>query len=126
MRQELVPVIIFALNSGDVELERKILGAAGIAFAPARGSYNGTEEDSWICLARDPDEIARILRIARAWSQESILYIDEQREADLYYLESGNLETLGKLEHVTELEARMRSNWTQCLITGQYFTVKFQ
>ena len=126
MKQELVPIIVFALNSGDVELERKILGAAGIAFAPALGSYNGVAEDSWICLARDPDEISRILVIARAWDQESILYIDENRDADLYFLESGNLETIGKLVPVTELEARMQHGWTQCLVTGQYFTVVAQ
>lgn len=56
---------------------------------PVLGKYNGIEERSFLVFLPGGNEhraaFDELLRIAARWQQESILYVDANRYASLYY-----------------------------------------
>ena len=103
MKPILRPFYIFALNTNDAK-EPHILLDKGLntkQFKTLQGSYKGQVETSYLV---DADFQGIVWDLAREYNQESILYVDENRNAYLEYLADGRIEKLGKFQAITNVK----------------------
>jgi hypothetical protein len=102
MRPILRPFLVFALNTDLDSYEKNILHDAGIMpnqYKQLQGMYKGQGEGSYLV---DIDFLDTVLRLAKEYNQESILIVDEIRDASLYYIETGSTIRLGKFQQVKD------------------------
>ena len=105
-----------------VELLSRFAGC-GIAFGIVQGCYKGQREQSVLVELRDALDWQRVLQAAAAFKQESVLYIDSDRIASLYYVDPfRESQRLGKLVPVSAQQAERLGNWTRTS-NGQYYAV---
>lgn len=114
------PVVVLEFNT-DQDAELAELYTHGLHFEPATGCYKGTQSRCYIVdIGHDGDRygmvnqetLNKVLGLAEAYSQESVLILDSERNAQLYYLETQQLTDLGKLRAVSRLEALQSDAWT--------------
>jgi hypothetical protein len=74
--------------------------------------------DAWATESRD---IAQLSAIAAEFGQESILYLDEDRNATLILVETGERVPLGWMKACTLAEAEKAKGYT--LVSGIYHTI---
>lgn len=132
-RESTIPFALFSayLTSLDsVENERRTqflaqqLTAAEVDWSNVTGAYKGSHEVSFLALLPNGDDsyaFRTVERLCRAYGQESLLYVDGQRQATLYYLD-GRVEPIGVFHAVTEVDALERDGWTRDL-AGTYYAV---
>ena len=113
--------IILALNSGSLILDINQIRSLGLPFKCLVGSYKGTLEDSFLVTYDTYEQYEKVLKLARKFSQESVLMLNEDRDATLYYLESGDLINLGPFVSVLRKIAYSMDAWTLDLKTGNYY-----
>ena len=95
---------------------------AGIECGEVNGSYYDSEECAVLCELRSGDDWQYILEEAAECRQESVLFINCERIASLFYVDSCKVEKLGKLRPVSYLLARQLHSWTQTK-NGQFYAV---
>lgn len=87
------------------------------------GSYKGAEEQSFVVNG----DRRKVLDIAAHFGQESVLHLDTNRQATLYFINQGpgteTYEKLGRLVTCTEEEAKAGDAWTYDRKQGQYYHV---
>lgn len=112
------PLVILALNTEtDVETEKAILEQAGFEYPrPVDGVYKGEKEQAWL-LGINTVESA--LSVARDHGQESILFLDNQRNGWLIYCADERRELLGEFHEVSQSVAISRDSYT--ISDGRYF-----
>lgn len=129
------PFVVFSAERHELPAEQngarhdflvRQLSAAGLSFdASLRGRYKGSQERSILVLIPEGDgsqEFSTVLRIARAFQQESVLYVDGEREACLRYLDGeGRWEHIGHWSRVSEAEAQARDSYTEA--RGAFYAV---
>ncbi len=104
---------------------RRQLRGYGFAVADCEGCYNGVTESSLLVLDDKPihgdaDFVRHsVLRLARAWGQESILEVDANRGARLTFMNNDSPISLGKFTAVMAQYAKHESAWTRR--NGQYY-----
>jgi molybdopterin-guanine dinucleotide biosynthesis protein A len=106
-----------AENATATQIISQGLKAAGIPFKEAVGAYKGVKEFSFVVPARFESQV---LEIARAFNQESVLFIDSMSNASLQYLDGDKIERIGRFTQVNSpqgLEA-----WS--MIDGRFYTCK--
>ena len=128
MRQQHKPLLIFSVHrSTDTEaanlLEhhelRGYLHQEHIAFKECIGSYYGCIELSFIV---DADHTAEVLTIALQHAQDSILYLDQDCNAELIFpCDSRPNEALGRFKRITQAEAFDLDAWTYDKSTDSYY-----
>lgn len=116
------PAYIFAVNNTAI-IEN--LRADGIVLKDLQGSYKGQREDSWLIDANDWHAIELPATLADD-GQESVLYLDNQRNAWLYFAEDGyafgaKAVHLGPFREAHVTMATLRDAWTRDLSTGKYY-----
>lgn len=105
---------------------RLILYRAGVegGYRRVRGCYKGQTERSWLLgieqfrLVRDSGELA---------NQESVLFLDNQRNGWLYYAQDGfahgpSTQLLGEWTEVPATQAAKLDAWTE--IGGKYYACR--
>lgn len=97
------------------------LDAKGWAHKPVIGSYKGSEEIAVVIPVTDSEHEAALYRLAKAYGQESVLYVDANRYATLIYVQTGKLAGLGMFRKVSELDARQREAYTHDIMEGAYY-----
>ncbi len=129
------PFIVMALNIIDthkqcVHSERKVLKDA-IGSNPHKmvGSYKGVEETSYITFyptdeAKFNHAISKAKHIGRLYSQESILVVDQYRNARLVFCD--HVEPipdvlLGKWIECNEATAKLREAWSYFPLKDKYY-----
>lgn len=118
--------IIFALNTGKHN-EFQILcttfkyhGFNEAMLKPVQGYYNGKVEHSYIFPWTEKS--SRFIRnLTTEHKQESILYIDERLNAELYYLDDYVSIPIGTMCKTTAGTAQQQPGYTK--VDGNYYTV---
>ena len=116
------PIYIFALNTND-PMEHHILLDAGLSrnqFKIVQGMYNGKSETSYVV---DEDFSHIVTSLAIEYKQESILYVDEIRDATLIFRDNKRV-PLGKFKAVHHTEVKGLSNYTIDPTTGYVYTTE--
>lgn len=109
---------------------RAELSKQGFEYGKCTGCYKGVEERSWIVEYEGCGSFDALLNLAAAYGQESILTINRKREAAIWYLDPvlvkslGQRIVLGKIEPVSERQAKKLDAWTRTENNGQYYAVK--
>lgn len=119
--QEKTSLAIVALNTGSLATEMGAIDKYGLKQLKAlRGSYKGKTEISHLIEFQSLQDLRSILALAGEYSQESILVLDPERNAELYYI-GGGIESLGRFVNVTQDEALKQNAWTHCPILDAYY-----
>ena len=122
MRDIKRPMVIFALNTPDDELRLHQAGLKANNYKRLQDMYKGIAENSYIV---DMAHIDLVIDLAIDHKQESILLLDEDRNAKLVYLADMSEESLGQLVAVSETEALNQLAYTYNPETKQhYITVR--
>lgn len=111
-------MVIFALNSPNDELRLRQAGLKANNYKRLQGMYKGIAEDSYII---DMAHIDLIIDLAIEHKQESIMVLDEDRNAKLVYLANMSEESLGQLVEVSASEASNQLAYTYNPETNQFF-----
>jgi hypothetical protein len=127
------PVVILALNTGSQVDELRILGEAGLKVLRSTfGSYKGQKELSYVVdVGHDGAQFGEVDRakletaidVARAFSQESILFLAYDRTASLLYMSDLRAEPLGQFVAVAPRVALAQEAYTYDLATGEHWVV---
>ena len=114
-----------AENLGRTEFLGRELTAAGIEWTPVLGAYKGVKEQSFLALlpqGDDSHDFDAVLRLAKTYGQESILYVDAQRLASLHYMaDDADVEFVGQFGEAAEADALAQDGYT--FFAGHYYTV---
>jgi len=92
-----------------------------IPHKPVRGHYLGADEDSFLCVPRNDDDERLLLSFARIYCQESVLYLDEDRNATLFFTVGNDRINLGKFRETSRLNAAESEGWTFDPSTNTYY-----
>jgi hypothetical protein len=109
-------VVIFSIETGtpagiyDKQHVENELSQYG--FKSVLGSYNGVQENSYVVDASTDNALNDVLELAVNYNQESILIVDENRIASLYFIKTGLTTKLGNFTSISALEASKLDNWT--------------
>jgi hypothetical protein len=130
MKAQYQPCIIFSAELSDNTMvqnkfnSREVsqqLTIRGIPFETILGSYKGSEEISFIVSY---EYLAVALRLAKSYNQHSILLRDNENNASLRILESGEFVNLGKMVNVSVEEALENDSWSFHPKLNKYFICK--
>lgn len=121
MKQINRPMIIFALNSPNDHAVLEAAGITGTMFKELKGSYKGQTEASYIV---DASLLDNVLGLAKAHRQESILILDQDRNASLYYVKSGLNTPIGRLVPASEAVALSKEAWSYRPDLNTYYIVE--
>lgn len=114
-------VIMSAPTEADLAGMSVGLRHAGYATAYVEGSYRGVKERSIVVVVRDAGkDIPSLLRAARNFDQEPILYVDSAGDSVLMFTAMGKDPVrLGAFREVSESRALAADAWTR--FNGRYF-----
>ncbi len=127
------PFVIFTpgkpeLNLTDFERDSRRtwfehkLTQLGYSFRKVAGSYKGAAETSYLVLVEDQEQLPALYRLAEAFKQESVLYVDSQGYAALFDADGNWLTELGKFSEISESEARELDAYTYA--DGKYYAAR--
>lgn len=117
------PIVILEVNSESIEQDKAIISEfLGKPYKRENmlGCYNGTESPSYIIEVTSENPLGAILEFAENNNQESILYLDNQRNAYLYYTDGG-IVSLGRFISTNEIVAKSKDCWTYNPETKVYY-----
>lgn len=119
--QNKTSLIIMALNLKSISDEINYIKSAGLDHLKTlRGAYQGAKEISHLIELKTLVDLQRALSLAAEYNQDSILVLDVDRNAELFYIGVG-IEPLGRFVNVTEEEALKADAWTHCPILDAYY-----
>jgi len=114
------PFIIFSVNqTTENENENRnnhkayafTFPTVGVAFKSLLGCYKGDCEESFLILDT-PENRALALDIAKRHNQQSILFVNADRNAELFFLNINTRQPVGKFVSATNNHALQQDNWT--------------
>lgn len=129
MRTE-TPFIVMSAELAELtkeENERRALALIGWltrrghSFKPVEGCYKGNREAAFVVLVPDEERERQIMSLARAYGQESVLYVDANRKAYLRLLESGEEVPIGSWRAIPKAQAKAASAYTHDVTAGAYY-----
>lgn len=122
MEYQAKQVIIFALNRSTQAQDIQVLEERGIPFIPCIGCYKGDKEWSYLVDAEYLDSLRLLLK---EHNQESVLYLDNQRNAFLLYASTNYTEPeyLGRLRETSQAMALKEDAYTYNMNTDKFYTV---
>lgn len=113
------------VNHARHETLMRQLQNCGHAVAQVNGCYKGEKEAAILVVDDRPYNAiceTDVLRLARAYGQESVLAVDANGRARLIYCDDGSFETIGTWRGTNEKIAKSRDAWTER--AGQYYIVQ--
>lgn len=123
----------FVLISADVfpdqnHAQRKVLRRTlrnyGLPYKTVEGCYKGDRELSFLVVIDNNEWVSILREVGTVLGQESILWVDEEREA--FLLECGGSYRdahIGKFERVSPDKAETLDGWTYDSAADQYWSV---
>lgn len=127
MNNQTNPLILFSVKRGDLpesvnnshhEMVHRVLGSIGARFVPVTGVTKrwGRERSFLVVLpersSNDNTLHDSILAIAKRYNQDAVVYVHEDRFAELVSLKGGPTEPLGILKPVSERRAMELGEYT--------------
>ena len=116
-----VVTIIFAVNTNlsqeeELALVRKELQPSLVK--QVKGCCKDLIEDAYVIATRDTEVLEKVVSLCWLHGQESILILDSERNAELYYTATQIRESIGSFVPVYPNEAIQSGDWT---LDGQQF-----
>lgn len=125
MNTQQQPCVILAVNTITQSTDETFI-EQGLTKRPIKhltGCYKGTTERSYLIPLTHGLLLADCTAFAKEHNQESILYLDNQRNAYLVYCDKDQSEYLGTFTAVSRDRATGGDAWTYDPITKQYYMV---
>lgn len=119
------PMFILALNCPTQKEDVAVLHSLGVEhFGVGKGSYEGQTENAYLLSAA---EFAKVRPHLHEYNQESVLFLDNQRNAFLCYRKDGYYLTekakyVGEFKEVAKTTAAGLQNW--CCFSGIYYAAR--
>lgn len=111
-----------ATNAKLTDSLRQTLDSFQMNWVPTLGSYRGTIEASNMIVLEHPQQLDRVLDLARTFGQESIMVRNSDESVELHYI-SGQVHRIpGKLTEIPAAEASKLDAWTR--VGDTYWAVK--
>lgn len=99
-----------------------------VRFKELKASYKGVKETCFLIdlgmSENIPSNIAYLKSIASSYEQESILILDEHRNASLVYCQGNRVESIGKFKAVSKKDAITQDGWTYDPYNDQYYIIE--
>lgn len=95
----------------------------GYNFKPLVGVYKGTKEKSF-AVEVDTRQLVDLLMVAKGFTQESVLIVDEKNKATLNFIGDKKKVKLGTFKIATKEVAEKHENYSFDPSTGRYFVVQ--
>jgi hypothetical protein len=92
-------------------------------FKEVAGSYKGHSEKGFAIVVQDTADVLTLQDIADEYAQESVLVLDEERQAFLFYMDGKPKELLGLWMAASKLKASELDAFTYDPSTGAYYIV---
>lgn len=92
-----------------------LLEASGLTFEPAKGMFQGVEEDSFVVQCKDFQEVGVVFGLAEVYQQESVLLLDSRNRAFLL----GTDKSLTSLGYMYQSENKPEGDYTY--LNGTYY-----
>ena len=108
--------VIFAVNTNKTPSEELayVQEYLPCGIKQVQGCYDATLENAYVANTSNTFHLDEIEQLARLHGQESILFVDTDKIATLYYVETGVYETLGTFKSVSPAEAMDKHDaWTR-------------
>ena len=136
MREHQKPFIILALNAGNSSLEGDILNRVGVQDSqvkPLMGVYTHEDghkvhEHSYLIVYNSDTQKQVLINLARKFSQESVLLVDEERQATLVFTrppadgtEIPKDKRLGHFREASKHIAKAGSAYSFNPVNGKYY-----
>jgi hypothetical protein len=99
------------------------LAMKGYNFRPLTGVYKGTKERSF-AVEVNGKELIDLLAVAKSFTQESVLIVDEKNVASLLFIETKVKSKIGKFKIASKEIAEKNDNYSFDASTGRYFVVQ--
>ena len=119
---------IISAHTGQYDTTRHValgneLDRLGYAKKEVAGSYQGTQEQSWLVIAEDYSETRLEIReLLLDYHQECALYLDSNREAYFVYPD-GTEEHRGKWVEVSAVQAQKLDGYTRDIARDKYYAI---
>ena len=121
MREINKKCVILSLNTGSLKEDLKQIKSLSLPFKCLIGAYKGKLEDSYLIVYNTYQELRKIIILAQANFQESILILREDRTCFLRYFNQTERVELGKLVSVSRDKAHLEDTWTLDLKTNKFY-----
>ena len=105
-------------NAKSTQSAMRIMMDNDINFKRLVGSYNDAMEVSFLVGEK---HLGVIVKLSRAFLQDSILLLDSSRNAKLLFMDTLEEEELGAFKQVSALYAKSKDSWTYDNRTNQYW-----
>lgn len=114
-------------NARNTEALKDKLDALGFIYHAVFGCYEGVTEESFLVnLGTDArfhkQNASEVLRLGCLFQQDSLLFIDNEENAELVFCESGEKQNIGTFTCVCEENAKAQAAYTK--IGERYFICK--
>ena len=109
-------------NKQNTDVLERYLEKYNYAYKPLIGHYKGVNECSFLVEYTD-ERLDMLLAWADVLDQESILKLDQDRNASLYYVNTGEEVKIGALKSLDFKEVKNLSAWSYCPVLDQYYGV---
>lgn len=106
------------LNNHEDVLEG--LRLVNVGFKELIGKYEGETEKSILIVGKKASKLAKM--IARKYNQESYLYCDQDRNAELIFTESGLKENIGKFKQISPAKVADLPSYTYDPLAKKYYS----
>lgn len=123
----LIPVMIFAVNvlpdDEELLLVKEVVSDSVRALT---GVYNGNKEQSYIVQSDDIIDLSQFYKLLHFTKQESILFLDNQRQAQLRFAtddfqQGEHTVYLGQFQQVSAEDAISRESFTLDHTNNKYY-----
>jgi len=111
-------------NSIATDELRAALASSNYSFKEVLGMYKGVSETSFFVEYNNGGALADLNSLASFYDQESILHLDEDRNASLVYCDSDEETKVGLFQAIDKSEAFKLDAYTYCPQLNMYFAVK--
>lgn len=95
----------------------------GYNFRPLTGYYKGQKEQSF-AVEVNGKELVELINLAKNFTQESVLIVDEKNGASLAFLSTNKKMKIGKFKIASREVAEKQDNYSFDPSTGRYYVVQ--
>ena len=104
------------------QLKSDLRRITGLTLIDSIGCYKGAIEPSVIVTIQNQEQMTQVKKLAKAYSQESVLIRHGDSSCELHYM-TGTIEPLkGTLKAISAVESFHVDAFT--IVNGQYWTIK--
>jgi len=113
------------VNKQDTDRLENYLIMDNFRYKTLIGCYKGNTEASFLVEYDNINEMVTLNKLAQHFDQETILLLDEDRNAVIYNESDNGLTQIpiGKLRNITPKQAQKLDAWSYCPINDQYYGV---